>query len=159
MSDNKEVISRFYTAFSQLDAAAMNACYSENIVFSDPVFMMLEGDEVKAMWEMLCRNAKNFSCSFSDIELIDEEYATCRWQATYLFSRTGNKVVNNGKAYMRLKDGLITEHSDGFRLSSWISQAFGWKGVLLGWTGFMKRKVQLAARKNLLAFMEQQETV
>lgn len=123
MQDNKIIIERFYTAFQQRDAAAMNACYSDDIVFSDPVFMLLRGDEVKCMWEMLCKNARGFSLSFSDIELLDDEYATCKWQANYIFSKTGRKVVNNVKAYMRLKDGKIIEHSDAFRLSKWIGQA------------------------------------
>ncbi len=104
------------------------------------------------MWEMLCKNAKDFSLIFSNIELIDEEYATCNWVANYTFSKTGNKVTNNIKAFMRLKDGKIIEHSDAFRLSTWISQALGWKGVLFGWTGFMKRAVQNNARKNLVEF-------
>ncbi|MBC8033053.1 MAG: nuclear transport factor 2 family protein [Chitinophagaceae bacterium] len=153
MIDNKEVIHHFYTAFQQLDASAMNACYSYNIVFSDPVFLVLEGVEVTAMWEMLCRNARDFSLTFSEIELLDEEYATCRWVATYTFSKTGNKVVNQVKAHMKLKDGKIVEHSDAFRLSTWIGQALGWKGVLFGWTGWMKRKVQKGARKGLNSFM------
>jgi ketosteroid isomerase-like protein len=154
MENNKQVIEKFYTAFQKRDAQAMNTCYSDDIVFSDPVFLVLKGDEVRAMWEMLCKNAKDFSLTFSDIELLDEEYATCKWTASYTFSKTGNKVVNRIKAFIKLKDGKITEHSDGFRLSTWIGQALGWKGVLFGWTGFMKRAVQKNARKNLLNFIQ-----
>ncbi|HRN55561.1 MAG TPA: nuclear transport factor 2 family protein [Agriterribacter sp.] len=154
MNDNKAVIEKFYSSFQRLDAAAMNTCYSDDIIFSDPVFGILKGDEVKAMWKMLCANAKDFSLSFSDIELLDEEYATCKWKAAYTFSKTGRKVTNKIKAYMRLKDGTIIEHSDAFRLSTWLAQAFGWKGILLGWTGFMKRAAQKTARKNLLRYME-----
>jgi hypothetical protein len=112
------------------------------------------------MWEMLCRNAKDlsagrqgFSLTYSNIQAIDEEYYTCNWTATYTFSGTGRKVINNVKAFMRINNGKIIEHSDAFRLSSWIAQAFGWKGILFGWTGFMKRKVQKTARKNLDSFM------
>lgn len=153
MNDNKQVIKRFYSAFQQLDYKVMQECYSDDIVFSDPVFLILKGDEVKAMWEMLCRNAKDFSLTFSNIELLDEEYATCQWVASYTFSKTGKKVVNHIKTFMRLRDGKIIEHSDAFRLSTWIGQALGWKGVWLGWTGFMKRAVQKNARKNLEKFM------
>lgn len=152
--NNQEVIERFYRAFQNRDAAGMNACYSDDIIFSDPVFMILKGEEVKYMWEMLCKNARDFSLTYSDIELLDEEYATCRWTAIYTFSATGRRVENRVKAYMKLKDGKITEHSDAFRLSTWISQALGWKGIILGWTGFMKRSVQNRARKNLLKYME-----
>lgn len=154
MADNSAVIERFYSAFQKLDAKTMNDCYSDDIIFSDPVFLTLRGDEVRSMWEMLCKNAKDFTLTFSDIELLDEEYATCRWVANYTFSKTGNKVTNHIKAFMRLKDGKITEHSDAFRLSTWIAQALGWKGVLFGWTGFMKRGVQNNARRNLLKFMK-----
>jgi ketosteroid isomerase-like protein len=154
MADNKAVIERFYSAFQKLDHKTMNDCYSDDIIFSDPVFLTLKSDEVKSMWEMLCKNAKDFSLAFSDIELIDEEYATCKWIANYTFSKTGNKVTNNIKAFMRLKNGKIIEHSDAFRLSTWISQALGWKGVLLGWTGFMKKAVQNNARRNLMNFMQ-----
>ena len=141
-------------AFQKLDYQGMNICYSNDIVFNDPAFGLLRGDEAKAMWEMLCKNAKDFSLTFSNIQLLDEEYATCNWVATYTFSKTGRKVVNNIKAFMRLKDGKIIEHSDGFKISKWAAQALGFKGALLGWTGFMKRKIQQNARKNLIAFIE-----
>jgi len=154
MSDNKQIIEKFYTAFQQLDYKSMQSCYSDDIIFSDPVFLLLKGIEAKAMWEMLCKNARDFSLSFSDIELIDHEYATCSWTASYTFSRTGRRVVNNIKAFMRLKDGKIIEHSDGFRLSTWAAQALGWKGVLFGWTGFMKRGIQKNARRNLAYFIQ-----
>jgi ketosteroid isomerase-like protein len=158
MDDNKKIIERFYSAFQKLDHQTMNACYSDDIIFSDPVFLTLKGDEVKSMWEMLCRNAKDFSLTFSDIELLDDEYATCKWVAKYTFSKTGNKVTNNIKAFMRLKDGKIIEHSDAFRLSTWIGQALGWKGVWFGWTGFMKRAVQRSARRSLETFMEKKRS-
>lgn len=156
MDDNKIIIERFYTAFQQLNANAMNECYDDEIIFSDPVFMILKGDEVKAMWEMLCKNARDFTLTFSDIELLDAEYATCKWTATYTFSKTGRKVTNKVKAFMRLKDGKIVEHSDAFRLSTWLSQALGLVGVLFGWTSFLKRRLQKNARINLAKYMENQ---
>ncbi|HMK26735.1 MAG TPA: nuclear transport factor 2 family protein [Chitinophagaceae bacterium] len=157
MQANEEVIARFYSAFQKLDYKTMNDCYSDDIVFNDPVFGILRGDEAKCMWEMLCKNARDFSLTFSNIQSIDEEYATCNWVATYTFSKTGNKVVNKIKAFMKFKDGKIIEHSDAFRLSTWIGQALGWKGKLFGWMGWMKRKVQRGARKNLISFIEKKQ--
>lgn len=104
MSANEDIIKRFYSAFQKLDYQTINDCYSEDIVFSDPVFMVLKGDEVRAMWEMLCKNAKDFSLTFSNITMLDEEYATCNWVATYTFSKTGRKVVNRIKAFMKFYD-------------------------------------------------------
>lgn len=154
METNEAVITRFYTAFSRLDHATMNSCYSEDIVFSDPAFGLLRGDEARSMWEMLCTNARDFSLTFTNIQLLDEEYATCNWTATYTFSKTGRKVVNHIKAFMKLKDGKIIEHSDAFKLSAWAAQALGWKGALFGWMSWMKKKIQKNARKNLVAFIE-----
>lgn len=154
MTTNTEVIQKFYTAFQQLDYQTMNSCYSDDIVFNDPAFGLLRGEEAKSMWEMLCKNARDFSLTFSNIQLLDDEYATCNWVATYTFSKTGRRVVNNIKAFMRLKDGKIIEHSDGFKLSKWAAQALGIPGILFGWTGFMKSKIQKNARKNLIMFIE-----
>jgi ketosteroid isomerase-like protein len=153
MQTNEQLIRRFYTAFQQLDYAAMRDCYSSQPVFSDPAFGLLQGDEVGAMWEMLCKRAKNFSLTFSNIELLDEEYATCNWTAVYIFSATGRRVVNNIKAHLRIQDGRITEHTDKFDMWKWSRQALGLPGWLLGWNSIIANKVHKKARKNLDDFM------
>jgi ketosteroid isomerase-like protein len=148
-----ELITRFYSGFAQRNATEMNACYSGDIIFSDPVFGLLRGDEVRAMWTMLCNRAQDLEIRFGNIQSVDEEYYTCEWSASYTFSATGKKVNNHIKAFMRIQNGRITEHSDAFRLSHWAAQALGWKGVLFGWTGFMKRSIQRKARKSLEKYM------
>ncbi|MFT3911292.1 MAG: nuclear transport factor 2 family protein [Ferruginibacter sp.] len=153
MDKNEETIARFYTAFKQLDHKTMNSCYSDDIVFFDPVFELLERNQVKCMWEMLCKNAKDFDLVFSNITKLDEEYYTCEWIASYTFSKTGRRVINKVKAFMRLADGMIIEHSDGFSLHKWSMQALGFSGWLFGWNRFFQRKIKNQARKNLNAFM------
>ena len=152
MSVNTETIQRFYSALQQRDHKSMNACYTEEIVFSDPAFGLLYGDEARNMWEMLCTNAKDLSLRFSDIEEIDEEYATCKWVASYTFSKTGRRVENHINAFMRFKNGKVIEHSDAFKLSKWAAQALGWKGVIFGWSGFLQKRIQKNARLSLLRF-------
>jgi ketosteroid isomerase-like protein len=153
MNSNEQLMTKFYSAFQKLDYKAMQDCYADDIVFSDPAFGLLQGDEAKAMWEMLCKRAKDFSLQFSNA-VSEDEYGTCNWTATYIFSKTGRTVVNNIKAHMKFDNGKITEHSDAFKLSTWAAQALGWKGWLLGWTGFMQRKIQQEARKRLEEFMK-----
>ncbi len=136
----------------------MQQCYGAEPVFNDPVFGILQGAEVPAMWEMLCRNARDFSLSFSDIELLDEEYATCRWTAVYTFSKTGRRVTNKIKAHLRIQEGKITEHTDQFNFYAWSRQALGLPGVLLGWSGYLQTKVRNRARKGLEKFMEASNT-
>ena len=154
MNGNVQIIERFYSAFQKLDYATMQSCYSDDIIFNDPAFGILEGAEAKAMWEMLCKNANNFSLSFSNIQLLDEEYATCDWVANYTFSKTSRKVTNKIKAHMRLQDGMIIEHTDQFDIWKWSRQALGLPGILLGWSGYLKNKIRNNARKNLQKFME-----
>ncbi|MEO6547193.1 MAG: nuclear transport factor 2 family protein [Ferruginibacter sp.] len=154
MNTNKELITRFYTAFQQLDHRSMINCYSDEIVFFDPVFGLLKGDEAKSMWEMLCKNAKDFSVSFDNINELDDEYVTCDWVASYTFSKTGRRVVNKVKANMRFANGKIIEHSDAFSLHKWSKQAFGLMGELLGWNSFFQRKIKNQAKRNLLKFMQ-----
>lgn len=154
MNTNEQLIHNFYTAFQQLDAKAMNACYSDDIVFYDPVFELLRADEAKAMWEMLCKNAKDFTLSFENIKDLGDDYYTCDWVASYTFSKTGRKVVNKIKAHMMIVDGIIIEHSDAFSLHKWSIQALGFSGWLLGWNSFFQRKIKNTARRNLLQFRE-----
>lgn len=157
MNSNEELIRRFYTAFQQLDYRTMQACYSDDPIFNDPAFGVLEGNEVGAMWEMLCKNARDLSLQFSNIQLLDEEYATCNWTAKYTFPKTGRKVVNNIKAHMRIQEGRITEHTDQFDIWKWSRQALGIPGILLGWSGYMKSKIRNNARKRLGKFMDTQQ--
>ena len=154
-ANHEELINKFYSAFQKLDYKNMNDCYSEDIVFFDPAFGLLRGDEAKAMWEMLCKNARDFSLTYGNIQHLDEEYSTCDWVATYTFSKTGRKVINKIKANMRFADGKIAEHSDAFSLHKWSSQALGFSGWLLGWNRFFQRKIQNGAKKNLARFMEE----
>ncbi|MEO6669331.1 MAG: nuclear transport factor 2 family protein [Ferruginibacter sp.] len=154
MDKNVELITRFYTAFQQRDYRAMNDCYCDEIVFFDPVFNLLDGNQARAMWEMLCKNAKDFELVFGNIVKLDEEYYTCEWIASYTFSKTGRRVINKVKAFMRLADGKIIEHSDGFSIHKWSMQALGFSGWLFGWNRFFKNKIKNQARRNLNEFMD-----
>ncbi len=154
---NVALVSRFYDGFKRLDYQAMNDCYSDDIAFFDPMFGLLQGDEVKSMWEMLCKNAKDFSLSYGNIKELDEEYYTCDWMATYKFSKTGRKVVNKIVAHMKVLDGQIVEHSDGFSLHKWSKQALGFSGLLLGWNSFYQQKIKNNAKRNLLRFIQSRQ--
>jgi ketosteroid isomerase-like protein len=154
MNENEALIKRFYTAFQHLDADKMNACYSDDIAFYDPMFELLRGDQAKAMWEMLCKSAKDFSLQFADPKDEGDGYYTTNWTASYTFSKTGRKVVNQGKAYMKIEDGKIIEHSDGWSLAKWSAQAIGIMGKLFGWAGLFRRKLKNNAKRNLLSYMQ-----
>lgn len=150
---NKETINTFYSAFQQLDYQTMQSCYHPEAVFNDPAFGLLDVNETKAMWEMLCKRAKDFSLVYGNIQLLDEEYTTCDWTASYKFAKTGRRVINKITAHMKFKDGLIIEHTDAFDIYKWTRQALGLPGLLFGWSPWMNKKIQKQARESLQKFM------
>lgn len=148
---NSALVTRFYQAFQRLDAEAMVACYSDDIVFSDPAFGTLRGKDVGDMWRMLTTRAKDFSLTFDSVRA-DERNGSAHWVATYLFSQTGRTVVNDIQARFVFRDGLICQHYDTFDLWRWSRQALGTPGLLLGWSPIVRNKVRQQAFKGLRAF-------
>lgn len=137
------IITKFYKAFSNLDADTMCACYHKDIVFEDPAFGVLKGNRAKAMWQMLCasQKGKNFKVVASNIEG-DSKSGSAYWEAFYHFSKTGRKVHNKIDAKFEFKDGLIISHKDDFNLHKWAKQALGFKGLLIGKTQYFKNKLK-----------------
>ncbi|WP_417660264.1 nuclear transport factor 2 family protein [Pseudomonas sp.] len=153
---NGQLIQRFYSAFQLLDAETMASCYATDVRFSDPVFPDLRGEDAVDMWRMLTRRAKNFSLTFDNIQA-DEQQGSAQWVATYVFSQTGNTVVNRIDANFKFADGKIAEHRDQFDLWSWASQALGFKGRLLGWTPLVQNAIRGQAAKGLAQFQAARE--
>lgn len=152
MNSNEKLIEKFYTALTNQDATTMASCYHTNIVFQDPVFEILKGSEATRMWQMLILNSKgNLKIDLSNVTA-NNNSGSATWIATYNFSKTNRKVINHINATFEFKDGLIIKHIDKFDLWKWSSQAFGLKGLLLGWTGFMQRKITEQARISLVKF-------
>ncbi len=153
MHPNATLIDRFYTAFQRLDAETMVACYAPDVVFSDPVFPLLRGAEAADMWRMLARRAKDFSLTFDQVQA-DEEAGSAHWIASYTFSSTGRRVVNDIHAEFRFEQGRIIRHTDRFDLWRWSRQALGWKGILLGWTPPVQRRIRSQAAHGLSVFRQ-----
>ncbi|ATR81954.1 nuclear transport factor 2 family protein [Pseudomonas sp. FFUP_PS_473] len=152
MSDaHSALITRFYQAFQRLDAEAMVACYSDDVLFSDPAFGILQGKDAGDMWRMLTTRAKDFSLTFDNVRA-DERSGGAHWVATYLFNQTGRVVINDIQARFVFRDGKICEHHDSFEMWQWARQALGMKGLLLGWTPWLQGKVRAQALKGLRTF-------
>ena len=149
----KDIIQDFYNAFGKLDAEGMVSCYHDEIIFEDPAFGKLEGVHAKNMWRMLCANAKDFNMTYSNVQ-VNENIGSANWEAKYSFSQTGRKVHNIIEAKFKFKDGKIIEHIDSFNLHSWARQAMGFKGWLLGGTGFFKKKLNEQTGRMLKKYEE-----
>ena len=143
-----DVVQRFYAAFDRRDGEAMAACYAPDAHFRDPVFGDLTGAEAGAMWRMLTRTARDLK-----VELPAHDEDSAHWIARYTFSATGRPVVNDVHAKFRIEDGLIVDHVDSFSFWKWSRQALGTKGLLLGWTPILRKKVGGTARAGLDKFI------
>ena len=148
-AENKQLIERFYEAFDRRDGDAMAACYAPDARFSDPVFPGLTGTEPGAMWRMLTGRSEDLR-----VELLEHDADSAHWRATYTFTQTGRRVVNDVRATFEFSaDGKIAEHTDDFSFWRWSRQALGAPGLLLGWTPLLRRATQRKARASLDQFL------
>lgn len=147
----KHPAQEFYEAFAVKNPERMAACYHPEVQFSDPVFSELKGKDAGDMWRMLCRQSKDLKIDFKILSS-SEDYARVLWNAYYHFSKSGKKVHNIIEAEMTLKDGKIIKHRDRFDFWRWSRQAMGWVGMLLGWSPFLRKKVQNQALAALRKF-------
>lgn len=139
--DNSALISKFYESFSRADVDGMVSCYHKDIQFEDPAFGKLYGDDARHMWRMLISSVKEpIQITFRDVQA-NENTGSAHWRAVYKFSQTGNTVINEINAAFEFKDGKIIKHTDTFDMWKWSRQALGLPGWLLGWSPFMKSKI------------------
>lgn len=151
-----EIIKSFYTAFANGDAETMISHYHEDVVFTDPAFGELKGDEARYMWKMLIERSKgNLDINFSAVDVYDHS-GSANWRAEYTFSPTGRKVINRISARFKFDGDKIIRHTDEFDLWNWARQAMGIKGFLLGWTPFFQKKLQEQSRKMLMSYIRKQ---
>jgi ketosteroid isomerase-like protein len=148
MHANEALITRFYEAFARHDGPAMAACYHPDATFSDPAFPDLKGKQPGAMWSMLTERGGDLVIRFSNVRA-DDTSGSAHWEADYTFSATGRPVKNVIEATFTFRDGLIHTHVDRFDFWTWSRQALGMSGLFLGWSGFLQRKVQAMAGKQL----------
>ena len=151
MSD--ATIQALYAALDRHDGDAAAACYTDDAVFEDPAFGRLTGGAVKDMWRMLAERSADLSVKLGDHGVAaDSRTGWAHWSATYTFTDTGRKVLNEIDARYTFAGGLIAEQIDSFPLRRWGAQALGAKGAVLGLTPLLSRGVQKQARANLDAY-------
>ncbi len=152
MNAEEQLISAFYSNLQKRDYHRLLECYHPDIFFYDPVFGNLEGRQVRGMWIMLLSTVGELKVQREGIEGADG-YGGCSWSVSYVFPPTKRKVVNKGKAHFAFSEGRIVEHQDDFPMWRWCTQAFGIKGLLLGWTPVFQNKVRRKVRMQLERFM------
>jgi ketosteroid isomerase-like protein len=157
MSD--ATIKALYTAFANLDATSMAACYADDARFEDEAFKLEGKAEIMAMWSMLIDAVKAkgrdaWKLEFSQIH-VNGSKGTAHWEPTYLFTATGRIVHNIIDAeFVFNAQGLIIQHRDRFDFWRWSRQALGAPGMLLGWSPMLRNKVKQQAMANLRKYQK-----
>lgn len=151
---HQALITKFYQSFAAGDVEGMIACYHDDITFQDPAFGELHGEAAKSMWKMLLSGKKDaINIQFSDV-VADNHNGSASWVAKYTYGKQKRKVTNHISATFKFLDGKIIDHRDHFDLWKWSKQALGTSGYLLGWSPFMRNKIQQTTNKQLRAFMK-----
>jgi ketosteroid isomerase-like protein len=149
---NAALIDRFYSAFARRDAGGMAACYAPDAHFTDPVFD-LSGEQVGAMWSMLCERGADLELEWRDVRAADAT-GSAHWEPRYTFSATGRPVHNVIDSAFTFDAGRIVRHVDTFDLWRWSRMALGAKGALLGWSPLVRNAVRAQAKRGLDAWMK-----
>jgi ketosteroid isomerase-like protein len=151
---NKQLLETFYQAFLNFDGEAMASCYHPDAHFSDAVFPDLNGEMPGNMWRMLCHKLQSSPSKLRYTNVwANETEGGCDWEAEYIFSATGKKVHNIISSRFKFADGKIIDQQDSFNFWRWSRMALGMPGYLLGWSGFLRGKVQLQANQGLQQFV------
>jgi hypothetical protein len=156
---SNSTIQTLYTAFANLDAAGMGACYAEEVRFEDEAFQLEGKAEVMAMWSMLIDTVKAkgrdaWKLEFSQIH-VHGSTGTAHWEPTYLFTATGRIVHNIIDAeFVFNAQGLIIQQRDRFDFWRWSRQALGAPGMLRGWSAMLRNKVKQQAMANLRKYQK-----
>jgi len=152
MNPNVDLLRRFFTGLQQADIEIVRACYAPDVVYRDPVFGTLRGERAIDMWDMIfSRDEEPLRITFGDLDA-DEHTGSARWQARYVFSRSGRTVRNVITASFRFEAGRIVEHQDSYSVYRWTRMALGPTGRLLGWAPPLRVALRRQTAKRLDKF-------
>lgn len=149
---HQELLEHFYHSFKYKDSEGMISCYHDDIVFTDPAFGTLKGDEAKSMWRMLLVQNNALQVDYNNISA-DATTGTAHWKAEYVFSKTKRPVTNKVTSSFEFKDGKIIRQIDTFDLHVWAKQALGFKASILNLFGILPNMIQRKAKRSLQAYM------
>ncbi len=148
---SRDLANSFYSALAAGDGETMASFYRPDSVFEDPAFGILNGTDAGDMWRMLCSGGSDLRVSHTTMSSTGDTVVT-NWIAEYTFGASKRPVRNDVTATMKIRDGKIVDHRDQFDFWKWSSQALGTPGRLLGWSPFLKAKVQKTTAARLAKF-------
>lgn len=151
---NQDLLLKFYHSFSLGKAEDMISCYHDDIEFEDPAFGKLKGERAKNMWRMLLSNKDaDLRVEYNNIKANDSN-GKVSWKADYFYGQFKRPITNHVEATFEFKDGKIIKHKDDFDLWNWTMQSLGMIGYVLGWSSYMKNKINTKTSRLLTEYMD-----
>ena len=120
--------------------------------FTDPVFDLDRRRRSARCGRCCASAARDLRVEWRDIRA-DDATGSAHWEPRYTFSATGRPVHNVIDSAFTFEAGRIVRHVDTFDLWRWSRMALGAKGVLLGWSPFVRKAIRRQARRGLDAWM------
>ena len=148
----EDLINRFYIIVEEGSLNSINDIYTGSVVYFDPMFEMLENDKVLAMWHLLSEMRSNLKIEIGNINDEGDGYYTCRHTDTYIFSPNSKQIVMVSTGNFKIENGRITEHSEGFSLHKWATQAYGLWANVVGWNRWYQQNIKNEMRRKLLSY-------
>ena len=152
MSAIPDVLSQYRQALTMLVHDDLVNCYNHEVKYFDPLFGLLEGAQVKAMWRL---KFLDYGDAFVETEDVTDEgdgYYKMKYRMRYKSS--GNKMIMlNVQAYFKVQGNLITEQSEGFSVHAILKQERGLLGNLMGWNRFFQQSRKNKAKRALMDVM------
>jgi hypothetical protein len=148
MHTNAHLIEALYAAIRDGKPDATAGCYAADARFRDIAFNLNGRESILQMWRMVC--SRGVKVTFDSVAA-DEQQGRGHWVASYTFSDTGRRVVNDIQSRFVFREGLIIDHRDDCNALAWAKQAYGFpKGLFVGLIGPLRR---CGAQKKLKEFI------
>ena len=143
---NAALINRFYEAFARQRRRGDGRLLHARRPLPDPVFTRPHGDEVGAMWRMLCGRGNGPRGRPLGRQGRRRRPARPTGRPTTRSRHRPRRSTTSIDASFRFENGLIADHRDSFDLYAWARQALGPVGVLLGWAPPIQSKIRAQAQ-------------
>ena len=148
-----QTLERFFAALAERDIDAMAQCYAYGAHFEDPVFELQGHREIMGMWSLLFERRSpltdTWTLDFHSLHTLHNR-GSARWEPTFLYRPTGRVVHNIVSSQFSFdEDGLITLQRDNFDFWRWARQAYGFVGLMMGWTPLLWDQARAQADTSL----------
>jgi len=154
-----KLIQTFFNSFAVRNFNEMSRLTTEDFLFFDPVFELLQSESVVMMWRVRYETSQEFKLTYSDIIDLGDGYYTVGYKINYLKNDSDRKINFVSKAHIKLEGNKIAEWSDAFSLHQLCIQEFGFMAWLFGWNRYYQSQYKKKAKRGFIEFINSQNRI